>query len=94
MRMQGMKTNTASGRIKNGIGQKMIQVNQHGSYHDQPGSLPLTAKKYPGNQTRKKEMKRIMKNCIQHFHKIQINRKKTGPEKLFPGRLNTINIQE
>ncbi len=48
-----MKTNAASVSLKDGRGQQMIQIDQHGQKENEIHSFPLLAKEQPGNERRK-----------------------------------------
>ena len=47
--MQGVKSNTASVRVVNWIGKKMIKINQHRSDHDEVGEPPAFPKEKASN---------------------------------------------
>jgi len=71
-----METYTATTRIKDRIGQQMVQVNQHSSNHDQPGPLPVGTEKKPGYQSRKQQVQPVMNNIPQYmgtfFHHLKL----------------------
>ena len=48
--VEWVKANAAPAGVKNGVGQQVIQVHQHGSQHDEPGFFPFFSKKDPGNK--------------------------------------------
>jgi hypothetical protein len=63
--MQRMVTDAATPRIENGISQQMVQVDQHGGDHEQPGPLPVSAKKPPGDQTGEKKVQAVVDDRLQ-----------------------------
>lgn len=58
--VQQMIADTVSVGIENWVGKNMIEVNQHGSQHDEIGFLPVISEKNQGNEKRRNEMKKVM----------------------------------
>lgn len=60
IRMKRMKSYAASVGIKYRVSQQMIQIDQHGSNHDQPGLFPFIPKEDPCQDSRKQKVHGIM----------------------------------
>lgn len=45
--VQRMKSDTAAAGVVNGIGEKVIEVDEHRAEHDEPGTAPARAKEEP-----------------------------------------------
>jgi hypothetical protein len=45
--MKRMKANAATIGIVNGVGEQMIEIDEHRGEHDEPGSPPLLAEEQP-----------------------------------------------
>jgi hypothetical protein len=58
-----VKSNTATVRVVNRIGEKVIEVYKHRGQHDEPGSPPPLAKEKPGHRPRKRRVKDEMDDC-------------------------------
>ena len=62
--VERVKANAAPARVKNGIGQQMIQVHQHGSQHDEPSLFPFFSEKDPGNKARCQQVQAVCSKSV------------------------------
>ena len=51
-----MKANPAAIRIVDGVGEQMVNINNHRADHDQEGLTPALQIPYPGDKRRNNEM--------------------------------------
>lgn len=61
-----MKAYAAPLWVKNGIGQEVIQIDQHGGDHDQPRPFPFFAEEHPGDQAGKKEVEGVVEKRLKN----------------------------
>ncbi len=64
--MQRVVADTAATRIEDGCGQQVVQVDQHGSQHDEPGALPPVAEEEPGDEPRNEEVEGVVDEGLEH----------------------------
>lgn len=62
-----MKPDAAPVRIKNGIGEQMVEIDSHREHKDQPRFFPGFPVKSKGDQPGKQEVKRIMNDVFQRM---------------------------
>ncbi len=55
-----MKADAAAIRIVNGVGEQMVNINDHRADHDQEGPPPAITIECPGDQRRNNEMEKHM----------------------------------
>jgi len=68
-----MKPDTTPVRIKNRIGEKMVQINHHRKKQNKIGLYPLLFIKEPRNYDWKNEMKKIMDTKLKHTDYCSLN---------------------
>lgn len=74
-----MITDTAAIRIKNGICQKMIQIDQHRCDQHEPNKFPTTWIEDVSDACRSKKMKRVMNQRLQKIRKFHTSNIHTLP---------------
>ncbi|MBC6996145.1 hypothetical protein H9S92_18385 [Lewinella lacunae] len=67
--MQGVKMDAATVRLKNGVGQQVIQIHQHGRQQQQISPFPILPKAEKGDEKRESEMQEIVNEGL-HSGKI------------------------
>jgi len=56
--MERVKPDAAPVGIENGVGQQVIDVDDHGRHHDEPARQPLIPESQPGNSAGDDKMKK------------------------------------
>lgn len=72
--VERVKADAATVGIKNGVGQQVVQVYEHGGQHDEPGVFPLFPEKYPGYEAGCQKVQAIVYRKSYDFCGLQLNR--------------------
>ncbi len=69
IRVERMEANTAAVGIKEWRSEQVVQVDEHGGDHDQPGFFPFLSEKQPGDQSGSQKVEAVMNYRLEQGQK-------------------------